>query len=67
MTRADVFKALWADPKYLSLHARKDRIAIDLRWAQANGRPEAASLAAAFARAAKRITRYEDAALGAAR
>lgn len=63
MTREQVWKALWEDPKYVRLHARKDRIG--KLWNEANvyKRPEEDRLSEQFARANKAIQRYEDEAL----
>lgn len=63
MTREQVWKALWSDPKYIRLHERKDRIGKAWNEADANKRPEATHLSEQFTRANKAIQRYEDAAL----
>lgn len=65
-TRADVFEALWKDPKYLRLHERKDKLAKlwnreDATKHLPGGSPERAEKLDKLYRAAmRRVTAYED-------
>lgn len=66
LSRADVFEALWKDPKYLRLHERKDKLAKAWNMADAyknspGGSPEkAAHLDKLYRAAMRRVTHYED-------
>lgn len=61
--REQAWKNLWADPKYLRLHARKDAIAKAWNMADAYKQPEAAELSKRLTRANKALQKYEDARL----
>lgn len=63
MTREQVWKALWSDPKYIQLQAHKDRVAKQWNAANSYKLPEEAKLSEAFTRASKAIEKYENAAL----
>jgi hypothetical protein len=66
-TAAAVFAALWTQPKYLRLHARKDVAlrAVTLAEFYRASDAERAKLDAAAKRALRALQKYEDAALAA--
>ncbi len=61
--RAAVFASLWSDPKYVRLHARKDKLGRAWNVADARKEPQAAAAEKRFMAAIRRVQKYEDAAL----
>lgn len=62
-TRAEVFKTLGTNPRYIQLNKSKDEVNRALSHAKAARSTSAASLETSFNRIMREITKLEDAAL----